>query len=207
MHPEAVARHPELLLVDLRPAAERRSELGFVPVSLGLPLAGTEEELRALLARERVAEGVVLCCTSGRRSGRLREALAQRFSAPLFSLEGGVFGWEAAGLPLCRVQPASPEGIVDGPGFRDYLVSCFVAESAEVALDHGVQRPDPLGSLEACFADAGVSWERPTLEGLFRVIDRAALAMWRAGGSLAHIATNVSEMYSLLEAVEKQPRG
>jgi hypothetical protein len=48
----------------------------------------------------------------------------------------------------------------------------------------------------------GVPWEEPTIDGLYRVVDWASIATFRAGGNLADIAENVGGMVAMLRALE-----
>jgi rhodanese-related sulfurtransferase len=194
-----VAERRELLLVDIRPLSERRSEIGFIPASIAVPL----DELAELADLD--AE-IVLYCMSGRRSASAREALAARWSRPPLHLHGGLLAWEAAGLPVCR---APAEGITcpaDVLSFRRLLIACFVAINAEVALDHARTQIDPYAMLQACFSHAGVSWDEPTIDGLYRVLDWAGVTSFRSGCDLRLIATNLSEMYATLDALARANR-
>src|SRR5512139_3272352 len=100
LEPADFAKRRDLVLVDLRPAAERRSEVGFLPASLSLP-HGTWDDAEPTLVELAALDGVsaiALYCTSGRRSREWRAALEERSAIPVWSLEGGVLAWEAAGL-------------------------------------------------------------------------------------------------------------
>jgi rhodanese-related sulfurtransferase len=201
--PVEVARRRELLLIDIRPLWERRSELGFLPASIALPLAGEPGEQLTQLEALGHTTGLVLSCASGRRSGQAWEALRGAASFPIHHLEGGQLAWEAAGLPVCRVARETADCPADVMAFRRHLIACFVAENTEVALDHRRAEVAPYQGLLACFQAAGVPWEQPTIEGLYRVLDRAGVATFQAGGDLRHIARNLSEMHALLGALER----
>jgi len=198
---EAESRR-DLLLVDIRPLPERLSELGFLPGSLSLPLEGDDREQLALLEALPWSSGLVLCCTSGRRSARAWAAFEGRLPGPLFHLEGGLLAWGAAGLPLCKASEEAPDPPADLLDFRRRLIACFVAENTEVALDRDAADANPYADLRGCFAAAGVPWDHPTLPGFYRVLDQAALATRRAGGNSANIARNLSAMYAMLRALE-----
>lgn len=199
--PAEVTRRRELILVDLRPHDERMA-LGFIPTSVSVPSSGDHGELLAWLDWWRPAAGVVLHCTSGRRSAAAWQALSGRASVPLHHLDGGLHAWEAAGLPVCRVRDATlVEPLTDALAFRRHLLACFVAETTEVSLDHDRAPGDPEATLRACFREAGVAWDAPTVEGLHRVLDLTALATYQAGGDLEHIAANLAAMLALLRTV------
>jgi rhodanese-related sulfurtransferase len=203
LQPSEVARRRELLLIDIRPIPERHSILGFIPTSLALPLAGDVAGALAQLEALHHRTGFVLCCTSGRRSAQACGVLAEHAEFPLFHLEGGQLAWEAAGLPMCQFREEPADFPADPVMFRRYFVSCFVAENTEIALDHQLSQTDPYRMLQACFREAKVSWDHPTIEGLYRVLDIAAVAAHQAGGDLAHIADNLGTMHAILRAIER----
>lgn len=194
----------ELLLIDIRPVAERRSELGFIPGSLSAPFPPQRDGLEAWLDAIGPSSGLVLCCTSGRRSAAAWDALAGRVEVPLFHLIGGQLSWEASGLPMCRVDEPESDPPSDLIALRRHLIACFIAENAEVALDHEDAQSDPYEMLQRCFQQERVPWEQPTVEGFFRVLDRAAAATRQAGGDTARIAANLGAMYALLGALERR---
>ncbi len=204
LQPTDFAARRDVVLVDLRPTSERRSEVGFLPASLSLPRAtwDTAEATLAELAALDDVSAIALYCTSGRRSAEARAALEAESAIPVWSLEGGVLAWEAAGLPVCRVAPApaqSPRTVME---YRRHLLACFVGANAELALDTDA-RAEPYQMLLECFERARVSWDEPTVEGLYRVVDWAAIATFRAGGSLAGIAENVGSMVAMLGAIDE----
>jgi rhodanese-related sulfurtransferase len=202
LEPTGVARRRDLLVIDIRPAVERHAALGFIPASLALPLTGVPaEEARTALADLGARAGggdVVLYCTSGRRSAEVCQALGMPRVA---NLAGGLLGWEAAGLPICRITtvPAGhPASVLE---YRRHLVACFVGENTEVALDQAANA-EPWPLLQSCFDRAGVPFDAPTVEGLYRVLDWAGLSTFRAGGDLRRIAANLVEMHGMLRALE-----
>ena len=204
LHPADFAARRDLVLVDLRPTSER-SEVGFLPASLSLPRStwdDAEATLVELAALENV-NAIALYCTSGRRSLEARAALEERSAIPVWNLEGGFLAWAAAGLPVCRVSKAPAEHPRSVLEYRRHLLACFVGANAELALDKGA-RAEPYQMLLECFERAGVPWEEPTIDGLYRVVDWAAIATFRAGGNLADIAENVGGMVSMLRALEHE---
>ena len=86
----------QVVPVDTRePAVFRRAHL---PAAVGIPL----EELEGRLAELHMLPGApVLYCRSGDKTKALAEKLAQE-GMPVAFLEGGLLGWESAGLELER---------------------------------------------------------------------------------------------------------
>lgn len=185
---------PGLLFVDLRPAAERYGGVGFVPGSVSVPWQPDAERWAAAVREAAGSHTPVLVCLSGSRARACEPA--QRGDLPY--LEGGVLAWAAEGLPVCGrdVARASEEPPIAIEAFPRHMAACFVGELAEAALDE--PELDPLALLQRCFDREGVSFTAPTLEGLLRVLDRAALASLGLGTPLERVAANLDHMLARL---------
>lgn len=190
IHPRDALEIPGLVLIDLRPTAERYAGLGFCPGSLSVPW---EPGVERYTARLRAAAGTrtpVLVCMSGTRA----QACTLAESGVFPYLEGGVLAWAAEGLPLCgrdfplerSEPPLSPRD------FPRHMTACFVGELAEVAIDQPAV--DPVKLLRDCFEHAGVSMSSPTPEGLLHVLDHAALTSLELGTAIERVATNLDHM-------------
>lgn len=190
--PRRALETPGLLLVDLRPLAERYGGIGFVPASVSVPWQADAERWAADVRKAAGALEPLIVCTSGHR--------AQSCGAPLgwHHLEGGVLGWAAERLPVCghEVTRSPDEPVLSVEEFPRHMAACFVGELAEAALDH--PDLDPLAILRRCFEREGVRFEAPTLAGLLRVLDQAALASLELGTPLARIAANLDHMLARL---------
>lgn len=81
-------------VIDVRTQEEVDS--GIIPEAEHIPLDQFDP------AKLDLSDGrdVVLYCRSGRRSAIAAEKLAAALGAPAQHLEGGMLGWEAAGLPV-----------------------------------------------------------------------------------------------------------
>lgn len=190
--PREVLGAPELLLVDIRPVAERYGGVGFVPGSVSVPWQPDAARWAAAVRAAAGSRTPVLVCLSGSRA----RTCTQGSGFPY--LDGGVLGWAAAGLPLCGRDEArsSDEPAIAVEAFPRHMAACFVGELAETALDH--PDLDPLAVLHRCFDRAAVSFTVPTLEGLLRVLDQAALASLALGTPLARVAANLDHMLARL---------
>jgi rhodanese-related sulfurtransferase len=213
IHPRDVLGIPRLLLVDIRPTAERHGGVGFIPASVSVPWQPEAERWAAAVRAVAGERTPVLVCLSGTRArngcaalpcfeggfeGGFEDACSQLEGGMCSHLEGGVLAWGAEGLPLCgrdlpRTRDEPPLSLQEVPR---HLAACFVGELAEASLD----RPDldPLALLERCFRRAGTSPTAPTLEGLLHVLDHAALASFELGTPLARVATNIDHMLGRL---------
>jgi thiosulfate sulfurtransferase len=194
LSPAQLAADTGYKIIDLRPWEERYKSIGFIPGSLRME---DDEALLALAQRERVA----LSCLSGKRSAS-RAAELRAHGATLWELDGGVLAWRASGLPLC--DPQHPH-IVDIPHIPTLaeapriLAACFVAEQIELSLDRGDEQDiDALAELRGLFEAAGISWEAPTLAGLYIVLDQAADYSRQRGNSLESIRLNLDRYCAAL---------
>lgn len=195
IHPREALGIPGLVLVDLRPSSERYGGVGFIPGSLHVPGQPDAEHWVAMV-REAAGSGTpVLVCLSGTRARSLAERHGWSY------LEGGVLAWGAEGLPLAGRPPARPSTDPKIPveAFPRHMASCFVGELAEAALDQ--PDLDPLALLHHCFERAGASFTDPTIEGLLRTLDHAALASLTLGTPIARVAANLDHMLSRLPLV------
>ncbi len=84
-------------LIDVRGADERRMA-GYVAQSEHVPLG----EVMSSAAGWDKDQPLVIMCASGGRSARATMALNNSGFGNVASLEGGIFGWRAAGLPAVR---------------------------------------------------------------------------------------------------------
>ena len=197
MHPAEVVCRPDLVLVDLRCPTERSSAQGFLAPSLSLPLSAWTEMQRTLDLLETLddVKGIVVHCTSGGRSKKLRATFADETSLPVFDLEGGIRAWEASGLPVCRVRAEPVDRVFDGVlDYRRDLLARVSGERAAV--------PCPL--LSECFRRARARWDAPTVESLDRVLNWIGVATFREGGHLRDVAEDLVGMYMRLRTLDKR---
>lgn len=91
-------------LIDIRPALERYSGMGFVAGSICLPRSNELDTDATTLQRITGGKIPVLVCLTGHRAHGLALALAQTVELPLGYLDGGLFAWNAEGLPLAGLR-------------------------------------------------------------------------------------------------------
>jgi rhodanese-related sulfurtransferase len=84
------------LVLDIRDAAEY--EKGHVLASRNVPFG--QLEVRAGEFEKYKAKPVVVVCEAGNRSGRAVGILRKLGFEQVFTLSGGIGGWQQAGLPL-----------------------------------------------------------------------------------------------------------
>lgn len=83
----------EAVLIDVREVAENQAER--IPGAINLPLSSFDP---AQLPAVPEGKRLVFHCRSGVRCGSAAErALAQGYEGEIHRLEGGIFGWKAAG--------------------------------------------------------------------------------------------------------------
>lgn len=102
---ERLLQNDELLLLDVRSAADYRGELGHVSGSRNIPLEELEARLSELSAY--LEKPVALICTTDRRSKKAAQLLTKQGFADLHVVTGGMTLWNKMALP---VQAATQEG-------------------------------------------------------------------------------------------------
>ena len=84
------------VIVDVRPNAEFVA--GHLPNAKNIPSDDIAKRLGELPA----GKPVIVVCGSGNRAGKAAAALRAAGRQDVFCLEGGVAGWQQAGLPLVK---------------------------------------------------------------------------------------------------------
>jgi rhodanese-related sulfurtransferase len=92
---------PEVRLLDVRTPGEFEAE--HIAGAYNVPLDTLDEHGAEI--RARVADPVVLVCSSGQRARKAEEALRAAGMTNLYLLDGGMAAWTAAGLPVRRGVP------------------------------------------------------------------------------------------------------
>lgn len=198
--PEAVAADTDAAWIDVRPPDERHGDVGYLPGSIGVPYEGLEADPAGLvdaLGDRRV----VAICLSGRRSADAVRLLRAAGHRAAYNLRGGVLGWGAAGLPLAGVATPPTDLVPDVPtpdALPRVLVSCFLAEQIELALDRGGDPLDPTAVVRARLA--------PLLEAqpldrlaLYAALDDLADLARRQHHALPRIAENLDAMRAAID--------
>ncbi len=84
------------LVVDVRPTAEFAA--GHLPNARNIPADDVSKRAGELPA----GKPVIVVCGSGSRAGKAATALRAAGRQDVFCLEGGIAGWQQAGLPLVK---------------------------------------------------------------------------------------------------------
>ncbi len=196
LSPREATERPQLVLVDVRPTAERYGELGFIPGSLGLPWSDDTVSYADTLAAAAGGHEAALVCAAGARARSYAQQLADRHGHCPLVLQGGVLGWTAVGLPVSGRELTVPDAPMPEPDqYPRQLAACFVGELAEVALEQDV---DPLRLVHECFERAGQSYDAPVPAQFHRVLDYLAASSRSLGTPLSRIAANLDRMLSVL---------
>ncbi len=151
LRPEHAQDAARCQLIDIRPAHERFSGLGFIAGSRGLPPSDDLDLDAEAIDRLAGTKLPVLVCLSGHRSRGKVLALAQAIELPLGYLEGGLLAWEAAGLPLAgRWTDVSQMVPMEHDAYRQMLRSQIDVLLATV--NTGLRSPTDF-VLERCAVD------------------------------------------------------
>jgi rhodanese-related sulfurtransferase len=94
----ALVNREDALVVDVRAAAD--FEKGHIPGAKSLPLAEVKPEHKLLAAAK--SRPVVLVCKSGQSAAPAADRLRKAGFERVFVLDGGIDGWQQAGLPLAK---------------------------------------------------------------------------------------------------------
>ena len=84
------------VIVDVRPNTEFAT--GHLPNARNIPVEDISKRMGELPA----GKPVIVVCGSGNRAGKAASALRTAGRQEVFCLEGGVAGWQQAGLPLVK---------------------------------------------------------------------------------------------------------
>ena len=84
------------VIVDVRPNTEFAT--GHLPNARNIPVEDIAKRMGELPA----GKPVIVVCGSGNRAGKAASALRAAGRQEVFCLEGGVAGWQQAGLPLVK---------------------------------------------------------------------------------------------------------
>jgi rhodanese-related sulfurtransferase len=210
LNPLDLDQDRSLVLVDMRPPAERVSELGFIPGSLLQPLAElTPPALRDFAEKmaHLSSDGpIVLTCVSGHRSGNAVRAL-EPLLGPTRHLEGGLLGWGAAGYPLCFPEPVAVPG-GRAPSETDFdraFRSAFLGELIQCSLDGeelGLPAIDTLDAWQQLYAATGLplptagAARRHPAEKARELIDRAGARLRLHGATAGQLVHFMEPLYS-----------
>lgn len=202
--PLELAADPTVRVVDIRPAAERLGELGFIPGSRSVPDTALLSHRRQAFWEFEPGDRLALACLTGRRSEALVPMVKAMGFAEVGNLKGGILAWSAAHLPLCTGWVGSTGRPIDEEalaGLPRAIASCFVAESVENALNRDLMDAfNPMEAVREIFAQERVSWQHPSPVGLVRVLDALAEKARRRGHPLDRIADNVSSVLASVRA-------
>lgn len=103
---EQVLRNDELLLLDVRSAADYQGELGHITDSLNIPLEALESRLSELTPYQE--KTVALICTTDRRSKKAAQLLTKQGFADVHVVLGGMTLWNKMELPV-QTTPQTSE--------------------------------------------------------------------------------------------------
>jgi len=132
-------------IIDVREPHEFEGPLGHIEGAELVPLSTVADSA----AKLRGPEPLLLVCRSGKRSGMACEMLQKLGIEAVTNLAGGMIGWNRAGLPARRTEPAALSELVDQIVSWVVQVGPFTTEAA-------------LAMVCERFEREGVAYEAPT---------------------------------------------
>lgn len=178
-------------IVDVRDPRDWAS--GHVPGARSLPLDELRKNPRA--AKEKVGGGKVLfVCARGVRSMSAAQLAEDAGHAAVYSLDGGMLAWAAAGLPIETAEPQAPAASSTAPGASASAPHPPAAPPSEAA----ARRAAPPAAAEPMPAGADIT--EPALDSV--VGDNLRLLRNARGLSLDVLARLTGLSRSLLGQVE-----
>lgn len=122
---EALIAAGDLDVLDVREANEWAD--GYIPGARHVPLAALRADPRGVVRGPRA----LFLCARGGRSETAAKAAQAAGVGEVYSLDGGIFAWMAAGLPIARPQPVESSAASASPG----PAPAPAPEAVEPALD------------------------------------------------------------------------
>lgn len=88
-------------LIDIR--AKKKFETGYIQGSRNIPFTEFKDRMEEIRAIE---QPVIIICDMGVQAGAVIQMIGKD---SVYRLEGGIGGWQAAGMPLVGVKSATPK--------------------------------------------------------------------------------------------------
>lgn len=189
VHAIQLALSGRIPIWDIRPYAERVSDLGFIPGSRCVPMDPASALTIPWGALLKHHDSIALACLSGRRSEAIVAAVQDAGIRGIVHLKGGVLGWQGEGYPLCASHPIEPNehrAVVALRQLPRAVLSYFVADSVQTP--HADAFVDPKLIVEEAFSRPGALSSYGTA---LEVLDLLAENARRLGHPIDHIASNL----------------
>lgn len=195
---DTVVKNPQWYVVDIRPQDERFGELGFVPGSLWIPK--DSPDFARQVTKLALEAPVVLYCLSGHRSDAAHQAITQRSpDLLLYSLEGGLLAWSAAGHPVSGLNHAKSNQWTPETDIFAQIRACFVAQMTETMLDNEDEDfENPMHLLEMSFKELHTSPQQASVQQWYSVLDKLAHMSKSKGTKLRVVQEHLDDFRNIL---------
>lgn len=204
VEPHEVLEDRRLRLVDIRPLDERLALATLIPGSRAI----SPEHLfdPGGLVDYPASCRICVVCLSGHRSCHLAREIRNHGYLSVFSLKGGILGWEAAGLPTVQEVPTANQQIND-ERFYHSVRACFVSEAVENALDRDFSPEfDPLKLLDDLRLRLGFEVGKLTSHQACDYLDALGELARTLGHDMDRIAYNLTRLRSVVVQLESEER-
>ena len=120
MSPQTAAQRTDLVIIDVREAYELAEELGYIDGALNIPLGRILAE--GLGGKIDKNSPVLMVCRTGVRSARAAARAKKLGFDQVYSLDGGMTAWVAAGLEVKRAKAIGHSQTL--PDANNYGIPC-----------------------------------------------------------------------------------
>ncbi len=120
MSPQTAAQRSDLVIIDVREAYELAEELGYIDGALNIPVGLIlAEGLGGKIDRN---SPILMVCRTGVRSARAAARAKELGFDQVYSLDGGMTAWVAAGLEVKRAKGGGHSRTL--PDANNYGIPC-----------------------------------------------------------------------------------
>jgi rhodanese-related sulfurtransferase len=199
LSPQQVCDDRTIRLIDIRSADERYALSVSIPGSRFIAPDVLFES--GGLPEYPATCKLCIVCLSGHRSCNIAQEVQATGFAEVHSMQGGLLGWKAAGLPTSIELPLS-DRLIDVAELDAQVRSCFVSEAVENALDRDFSGEfDPRAMLEDLKLRGGFDSEM-TRRQASDFLDALAEMARTLGHDMQRVAANLTKLRYMLARIE-----
>ena len=201
--PQQIAEDRTIRILDIR-SPEEIAAFGFLPGSRFAAEAAIEQRAAPLDRWYARDTPIAVVCQSGRRARAPSATIRRAGFSRAGVLAGGILAWRAKGLPTCGVEEPDPgdvPALADPARFPRVLAACFVASTAQNALDDPMwEGKDPASIVRDVVTEEAAA-APVDAEPLSLAVHRLAEIARARGFPLEDIRVNTDRMLAALRKI------